>query len=123
MARAAHQPTDASRRQVEAMAGYGVPEWDIAKVLGIDPKTLRKHYPAELELGHVKANARVAESLFKKAIAADLTAPAVNAAIFWLKTRAGWREPPRAEELGKKEVQHAEAQVAHVGSDWERILN
>ena len=31
------------RRQVEAMAGYGVLERDIARVLASDPKTLRKH--------------------------------------------------------------------------------
>ena len=30
------------------MAGYGIPEADIAGVLGIDPKTLRKHYRGEL---------------------------------------------------------------------------
>ena len=49
------------------MAGYGVPETDIARVLGIDPKTLRRHYREELDTGHVLANAKVAESLFRKA--------------------------------------------------------
>ena len=57
MARPAHRPDAAQRRQVEAMAGYGVPEPDIARVLHIDPKTLRKHYREELDNGHVKANA------------------------------------------------------------------
>jgi hypothetical protein len=28
---------------VEAMAAYGIPESDIATVIDIDPKTLRKH--------------------------------------------------------------------------------
>jgi hypothetical protein len=36
-------PTPSTRRQVEAMAGFGVPEAHIATVIGIDPKTLRKH--------------------------------------------------------------------------------
>ena len=40
MARPAHKPDPTIRRQVEAMAGYGVPETDIAGVIGIDPKTL-----------------------------------------------------------------------------------
>ncbi len=31
------------------MAGYGVPEADIAMVLNIDPETLRPHYRRELE--------------------------------------------------------------------------
>ena len=114
MVRKAHGPNDGTRRQVEAMAAYGIPEWDIARVLGIDPKTLRKHYAEELATGHVKANARVAETLFRKAVDPALTAPSVNAAIFWLETRAGWREPPRAEDPGKKDIQMAEAQAAHV---------
>ena len=57
MPRHTHKPTPLLRRQVEAMAGYGVPEKDIGGVVGIDPKTLRKHYRQELDHGHVKANA------------------------------------------------------------------
>ena len=72
------------------MAGYGVPEADIAGVIGIDPKTLRKHYRDELDHGHVKANAKVAENLYRKATGEGREA--IIAAIFWLKTRAGWRE-------------------------------
>ena len=90
MARPSHQPEPAVRRQVEAMAGYGVPEADIARVLGIDPKTLRKHYRDELDNGHVKANLKVAENLYRKATGEGREA--VVAAIFWLKTRARWKE-------------------------------
>ena len=72
------------------MAGYGVPEADIARVLGIDPKTLRKHYRDELDTGHIVANAKVAESLFRKATGDHRQS--VTAAIFGLKTRAGWKE-------------------------------
>jgi hypothetical protein len=90
MARPCHQPEPALRRQVEAMAGYGVPEIDIARVIGIDPKTLRKHYRSELDNGHVKANMKVAENLYRKATGEGREA--VTAAIFWLKTRARWKE-------------------------------
>ncbi len=72
------------------MAGYGVPEYDIALVLGIGPKTLRKHYREEFDTGRVKANAKVAESLFRKATGDGRQS--VTAATFWLKTRAGWKE-------------------------------
>ena len=47
----AHVPDPASCRQVEALAGYGVPEADIAGVVEIDAKTLRKHYRRELDTG------------------------------------------------------------------------
>jgi hypothetical protein len=40
------------------MAAYGVQ--DIGRVLSIDPKTLRKHYREELDVGGTKANAQVA---------------------------------------------------------------
>ena len=67
-----------------------VPELNIASVIGIDPKTLRKHYRHELDNGQVKATAKVAESLFRKATAEG--PQSVTAAIFWLKTKGGWRE-------------------------------
>ena len=89
MGRRAHKPDPAQRRQVEAMAAYGIPEIDIAPVLGIDPKTLRKHYRDELDLGETKANAQVAGFLFNSARSGNVTAQ-----IFWLKTRARWRETP-----------------------------
>ena len=90
MGRPAHEPSPMSRRNVEALAGYGVPEADIAGVVGIDPKTLRKHYRQELRYGHVKANAKVAENLFRKATGDGRES--VIAAIFWMKTRAQWKE-------------------------------
>jgi hypothetical protein len=85
----AHKPDVGSRRQVEAMAAYGIPEIDVARVIGIDPKTLRKHYRDELDLGETKANAQVAGFLFNSARNGNVTAQ-----IFWLKTRARWRETP-----------------------------
>lgn len=102
MSRRPHEPDQTSRRQVEAMAGYGVPEDDIAKVLMVSPKTLRKHYREELDTGHIKATARVAESLYRKAISDG--PQSVTAAIFWLKTRAGWKETFVQETAG--EVKH-----------------
>ena len=89
MGRPAHIPDPAVRRQVETLAAYGIPETDISGVVGIDPKTLRKHYRDELDLGETKANAQVAGFLFNSAKNGNVTAQ-----IFWLKTRAKWREVP-----------------------------
>lgn len=89
MGRRAHRPDPSQRRQVEALAAYGIPEPDIGRVVGIDPKTLRKHYREELDLGETKANAQVAGFLFNSAKNGNVTAQ-----IFWLKTRAKWREVP-----------------------------
>src|SRR4051812_21451116 len=73
------------------MAAYGIPETDISRTVGVDAKTLRKHYRNELDLGQTKANAQVAGFLFNSAKNGNVTAQ-----IFWLKTRAKWREAPTA---------------------------
>jgi hypothetical protein len=108
MSRQKHSPTDEARRQVEAMAGYGVPQEDIALVIGVDAKTLRLHYRAELDTGAIKANAQVAQTLFKQATTGNTAA-----AIFWLKARAGWRE--------KHEVEHSGEIATTQISDAERV--
>ncbi len=81
------------------MAGYGVPQSDIALVLDIDEKTLRKYYKDELDKGAIKANAAVAQSLYKKATGDGTSA--VTAAIFWAKTRMGWKETVVNEHQGQ----------------------
>jgi hypothetical protein len=117
MARPSHRPDEDTRRQVEAMAGYGVREDEIAEFIGVDPKTLRKHYRSELRRGHTKANAKVAENLYRRATGESREA--VTAAIFWLKTRAGWRET-FAHELSGREgapiemVEHDPRKLARV---------
>jgi hypothetical protein len=90
MARPSHKPEPNQRRQVETLAGFGIPEAEIAGMVQIDPKTLRKHYRQELDHGHTKANAKVAENLYRMALGQGREA--VTAAIFWLKTRARWKE-------------------------------
>lgn len=82
-----HQPTDEMRKTVEAMSSYGIPHEGIACVIDIDEKTLRKYYRSELDKATFKANAQVAGKLYKKCMDGDTTS-----IIFWLKTRARWRE-------------------------------
>ena len=94
-----HEPTEAQRSQVEAMCGYGVPELEISRVIGISDVTLRKYYRRELDIGITKANAKVAQSLFQKATGDG--SQSVTAAIFWMKTRAGWKETVINEVTGK----------------------
>lgn len=90
---AAYEPTEERRRLVSALSGFGVPQEDIATHIGIDAKTLRKHYREELDRGMVEANAKVAQSLFRMATQGNNVA----AAIFWMKARAGWREKQTVE--------------------------
>jgi hypothetical protein len=115
MARPRHEPNDGDRRQVEIMAAYGLSEIEIASLLGIDPKTLRKYYPRELSIGHVRANAKVAEVLFHTAVKGGREG--TTAAIFWLKTRAGWSEfnAPRLRPPSKRDMDEIRADEAASG--------
>jgi hypothetical protein len=73
------------------LAGYGVPEMALARVVRIDAKTLCGHNREELDTGQIKATAKVAENRFRKATGDG--AQSVTAAIFWQKTRGGATRP------------------------------
>ena len=77
------------REKVRHLAGVGVRQDDIAKIIGCAPKTLRKRCRDDLDRGVAEANATVSGYLFAAAKAGN-----VPAQIFWLKTRAHWRENP-----------------------------
>lgn len=91
------QPTDAERKQVEAMSGYGLPIEQIAVLVrgGIDSDTLRKHFATELIAGKAKANSGVGRTLFQKAMGGDTAAM-----IWWSKTQMRWAETQKHEVSG-----------------------
>jgi hypothetical protein len=66
------------------------------------PRSSAKHYRHELDLGAIKATAKVAEFLFRKATTEG--PQCVTAAIFWMKTRGGWRETPQSHEISMKKA-------------------
>ena len=91
----AHMPTDVTRKQAQQAAGFGLPQDQIGALLGIDDKTLRKHYPDELALGRALASAAVGESLFRRAVSGEDT----TAAIWWSKCQMRWSPPPAIVEV------------------------
>jgi hypothetical protein len=93
MARKAFAVSDEVRERVRYLSGVGVRQDDIARIVGCAPKTLRKRLRDELDCGIAEANATVAGYLFNQVKAGNITA-----IIFWLKTRAGWREREGVEE-------------------------
>ena len=80
-------PTKGQRDTVRLHAMVGTDQETIARVLGIDPKTLRKYFRDDLDISLAIANAEVGGHLFNKAKNGD-----TSAQIFWLKTRARWKE-------------------------------
>lgn len=95
-----YEPTDKDRRQVEAASGYGLTHERIAALIGIDPKTLRKHFRTELDVGAAKADAAVANSLFENATKHNNVA----AQIWWSKARMGWTDKLTIEHSGAVET-------------------
>lgn len=76
-------------------AACGTTQDHVARLLGIGRETLEKYYRDELDLGLSKANSQIAGKLFAKALEGDTASM-----IFWLKTRARWRETNRHEHTG-----------------------
>lgn len=95
-----YEPTDKDLRVVEAMAGCGLPQDAISRALGIDEKTLRKHFRRQLDSSADKANAQVGATLFKLATSGNCPA----ATIFWMKSRLGWKETTRLEHSGSLSI-------------------
>jgi hypothetical protein len=82
-----HKPTEKDRDTVKRLSALGCPHEDIAIRLKISADTLVKYYQEELDEGRIDANAAIAGTLFNQAKKGNTAA-----AIFWLKTRARWKE-------------------------------
>src|SRR5580704_741449 len=67
MARKAFIVNEAIREKVRHLAGIGVRQDDIAKIIGCAPKTLRKRCRQDLDCGVAEANALVSGYLFANA--------------------------------------------------------
>tara|TARA_R110000744_G_scaffold26315_1_gene64873 strand:- start:1173 stop:1511 length:339 start_codon:yes stop_codon:yes gene_type:complete len=90
-----HIPDDDNSKLVRSLSTVGTKYEDIAIKLNISSDTLVKYYKKELDGGRIDANAAIAQSLFTAAKTGNTTAQ-----IFWLKTRAGWKETSALELSG-----------------------
>ena len=115
MARKAFVINQAVREKVRHLAGVGVRQDDIAKIIGCAPKTLRKRCRDDLDRGVAEANATVSGYLFAAAKAGNVTAQ-----IFWLKSRANWHEKSVPEEPVARGNGEPDSQVVLVLPDNQR---
>jgi len=90
-----HEPTQQDRDTARRLSALGVPHEDIALRLKISSDTLVKYYQEELDEGRIDANSTIAGTLFNQAKKGNTAA-----AIFWLKTRARWKETQSHEHSG-----------------------
>lgn len=100
-----HQPTAANRNTVLIAKGMlDMPIKQIAQALGIDEKTLRRHYQKELDEAQDKIDIEVASSLFMQIKGRgarydernnkthEEIKPNPNSIHFYMARRLGWRE-------------------------------
>jgi hypothetical protein len=109
----AHQPTDATRLQVEKLSGLGITREDIALLLGTSRSQLQRLYKTELARGSVQAKTSILRSAFNQAVGAPAeydqqgrlvraeVKPVPIMTIFLAKSRAGLRETTSHEVTGK----------------------
>ena len=81
-----HAPTKAQRKEVQRLSGVGITQLQIALLIGIDKKTLIKHYRHDLDLGIAKADAAIGGGLYSKAVDDN----DLGAMIWWSKARMRW---------------------------------
>jgi DNA-binding XRE family transcriptional regulator len=86
-----YEPGPEQRNLVAIASASGMKQEDIAKALGIDKKTLRKHFREELDEGHAKVLASIKMTAYQMALSGNQ--PAMT--MFILKTQCGWREVER----------------------------
>ncbi len=96
------RPTEKDRAQVETMAGLGMARDMIAILIEnprtgrpIDVETLEKYFGEELLRGPAIANSNVGQAMYDRATGDS--AQAVQAGIWWEKTRTGMREKTSVE--------------------------
>jgi transposase len=102
MAKPGRKPIEIDLKQVEALAGSGLTEAQIAEALGIGYRTLetRKHDYSEfsqaIKKGKAKGIAHVTNKLMEQVNEGNTTA-----ILFYLKCRADWKETA-VHEFGDK---------------------
>ena len=96
-----HAPTEQDRGMVTTMVAYGIPQREVAAVVGVSINTLRKHYKNEIDTAGARATTRIAETLYRRALDGS-----IRACTFWLERRGGdkWKLKQTLEHEGNINV-------------------
>jgi hypothetical protein len=119
MSRQSFEPTQEQRDVVEATIAFGIPEAQVAQLIKnrqtgkpISEHTLRKHFAAEIAIGATKLKSLVGTLIVNTILGRKNPATGVplgltdertrgQLAMFFAKTRMGWRETVVNEHMGK----------------------
>jgi len=118
-----YSPTDEERLKVRVMRMDGQSKEMIATVLGINDRTLEKHFQQELDEGAATLRSEIMTKLASEALDGKVAA----ARQLEVMTKSGQAKQAEREftqptapqkPLGKKEQAHVEAKTAGVDSEW-----
>jgi hypothetical protein len=99
---------------VRSLSAYGVPEEDIASEIDMCVETMHKLYGKELRAGRIKADSKIRQTLYDKAVNQGNTA----CLLFMCKTRLGMRETNRLEMTSPDgSLSPLDVQVNFIGVD------
>lgn len=116
------KPTRGQRLSVERMCAVGDSHDTIARAIGIDANTLRKHFAEELATGSAKRRRQVVDLVFTGAEKGNATL--IKRAEEMTRVASadiGEQEEPKApklQKLGKREIVQQEAREAGKGGEW-----
>ena len=121
--RPAFKPTRAMRLSVERMLACGDSQNTVARALGIDDDTLRKHFAEEIATGAAKRRRQVVDAVFAgvdegNASLIRKAEEMTRAGAAQSSVRDERPEVNRTDKRGKKEIQRDEAATAGEGSEW-----
>lgn len=102
-----YEPTKQDRTMVQTMAGYRLPDRDIARILQISVPALHKHFAADMELGRARVNANLAQRLYEIAMGREREVRQVE------KTKIG-RDGKERRYMGQEVVREAQRPNAGV---------
>lgn len=82
-----HQPTPESRKKVIGFTSSGFTQQQIADYFDLDSETIKKYYAEELKKTKMDKTSKLGGSIYRRGLKGD-----TKAAMFWLRTQAGWIE-------------------------------
>lgn len=132
------EPTQQQRDNVKLMAGLDIRAEEIAKTVidqrtgkSISEATLRRAFKHELETGKIELTALIGNVLVNTALGRTPSVgepikgdqARLNAVMFYLKARGGWREGYEVDHVGKhgEPIQHTVDHTARVIDDIKRV--
>lgn len=120
--RPSFEPTLGQRQQVEQMVAFGMTHDQMARVVGIDPDTLRLHFEEEIATALARKRAAVAALLFRSAengnVSAQKHLDVVLARVAAEAAFTGAEPTVKGGKLGKKEEAAEAAITAGEGTAW-----